>query len=132
MRLFWKSKATSTQVPQSSIVGIIRDETPIKVTWKDLSFLPSDEALAVLYSSWSWLLPQTIEPIMASTLGDLFFQMGSEAVFWLNTGTAEVTQIAISRAHFMSLLRTDKAHDWFLPDLIRQLKEAGQTFKPRY
>lgn len=104
----------------------------MKITWKDLSFLPSDEALAALYEAWSWFLPQPFQPVMASTLGDIFFQQGSEAVFWLNTGTAEITQVAESRTHFMELLKGEEYVSWFMPNLIEQLKDAGKNLEPDY
>lgn len=102
----------------------------MKVTWKDLSFLPSDAALAALYDSWSWLLRGGIRPVMVSTLGDVFFQVEGPEVFWLNTGLGEVEQVAASRDEFMDLLKTDSATNWFMPHLIEQLMSAGKVLKP--
>jgi hypothetical protein len=102
----------------------------MKVTWKDLSFLPSDAALAALYESWSWFLPSPFRPVMASTLGDVFFQTEGAEVFWLNTGTAEIAKVAASRAEFMELLKTEKANELFMPRLIEQLLAAGKVLKP--
>jgi len=102
----------------------------MKITWKELSFLPSDEALSSLREAWAWLLPQVFEPVMASTLGDIFFQQGGPEIYWLNTGTAEVTRVAASRTEFLELLRTDKADEWFMPDLIEQLNAAGKVLEP--
>ena len=102
----------------------------MKVTWKHLAFLPSDAALEELSEAWSWLLPEPVEPVTASALGDVFFQKGSEAVYWLNTGTAEITRIAESRAAFMELLKTEKADEWFMPGLIQELLNAGKHLKP--
>jgi hypothetical protein len=102
----------------------------MKVTWKDLSFLPSDAALAALYDSWSWLLPSGIRPVIVSTLGDVFFQTEGPEVFLLNTGSGEVEKVAASRDEFMDLLKTDKATDWFMPHLIEQLITAGKVLKP--
>ena len=101
----------------------------MKATWKDLSFLPSAEALAALAEAWSWLLPDAYQPVMASALGDLFFQRDG-AVYWLNTGTAEIEQVAGSRAEFLELLKTDKATEWFMPPLVEQLIAAGKVLKP--
>lgn len=102
----------------------------MKVTWKELSFLPSDAALTALYDSWSWLLPGGIRPVMASTLGDVFFQTEGAEVFWLNTGTAEIEKVAASRDEFAELLKTEKVNDWFMPHLIEQLVSAGKVLKP--
>lgn len=99
------------------------------ITWKDLSFLPSDEALTALREAWAWLLPSPFEPVMASTLGDVFFQQDGSNVYWLNTGTAEITHVATSRDEFLELLKTDKVDEWFMPHLVAQLKEAGKVLK---
>jgi len=101
----------------------------MKVTWKELSFLPSEEALATLNQAWSWLLPETYQPVMASALGDLFFQKDS-AVYWLDTGAGEIRRVAESRAEFLELLKTDKANEWFMPPVIERLLAAGKTLKP--
>lgn len=104
----------------------------MKVTWNDLSFLPSDKAIAELKRAWSWLLPKVFKPVMASTLGDVFFQQDGDAIFWLNTGTAEIMQVAGSRVEFLELLKTDKANEWFIPELIEELMAAGKILKPDY
>jgi len=104
----------------------------MRATWKDLTFLPSDEALSSLYDAWSWFLPKPFRPVMASALGDVFFQGDGDSVYWLNTGTAEITQVAASRAEFLELLKTDLANEWFMPGLIEQLMSAGKTLKPDY
>lgn len=104
----------------------------MQVMWTQLAFLPSDAALAELVEAWSWLLPEQFEPVTASTLGDVFFQQGSEAVYWLNTGTAEISRVAESRSAFMDLLKTEKADEWFMPSLIQDLLNAGKPLKPGY
>ncbi len=96
----------------------------------DLSFLPSAEALASLYTAWDWLLPDEFEPVMASTLGDVFFQQGGPEIYWLNTGTAEITLVAGSREEFLELLQAEQADEWFMPHLIEALKSAGKSLRP--
>jgi hypothetical protein len=102
----------------------------MKIIWNDLSFLPSDEAMSALQIAWGWLLPQPFNPVMASTLGDVFFEQDGPEVFWLNTGTAEITCVAASRSEFLGLLRTEKMDEWFMPHLIEQLKAAGKHLQP--
>ena len=104
----------------------------MNVTWKHLSFLPSDEAIAALRKSWAWMLPTPFELVMASALGDVFFQQGTSDVYWLNTGTAEISHVATSRDEFQDLLRTEKTDEWFMPHLIKQLMDAGKVLKPDY
>jgi hypothetical protein len=47
-------------------------------------------------------------------------------IWWLNTGTAELTKVAESRATFEHLLDTDASRNWFLPPLIEKLVQAGK------
>lgn len=88
--------------------------------------------MAELTDAWSWLLPDTFEPVTASTLGDVFFQQGTDAVFWLNTGTAEITQVAGSRSEFFELMKTEKTTEWFMPHLIQDLMDAGKLLRSDY
>jgi hypothetical protein len=104
----------------------------MKATWKELSFLPSNEALETLTKSWSWLLPKSFRPVTASALGDIFFQSEGDAVYWLNTGTADIEQVAASRADFLAALKTEKMNNWFMPHLVDQLLAAGKTLKTDY
>ena len=104
----------------------------MKISWNDLTFLPSQEALTALESAWSWRLPKNFEPVFASTLGDIFFQDSSKAVFWLNTGTAEITRVAESREHFLERLKGTESDEWLLPSLIQKLIASGKTLKPDY
>lgn len=102
----------------------------MKITWNDLTFLPSDEALASLRAAWEWLLPETFEPVMASALGDMFFQEDGPEIYWLNTGTADITRVADSREEFLELLETEQADHWFMPHLIEALEAAGKILQP--
>jgi hypothetical protein len=102
------------------------DLKAMQATWSDLSFLPSAEALAALREAWDWFLPDAFEPVMASTLGDVFFQQRGPEIYWLNTGVAEITRVAGSREEFLELLKTEQAEEWFMPHLIEALKSAGK------
>nr|WP_145545483.1 hypothetical protein [Variovorax boronicumulans] len=69
-------------------------------------------------------MPERFEPVTANTLGDVFFQQGREAVYWRNTGTAEISQVAESRSASLDLLKTEEADEWFMPNLIQDLLNA--------
>jgi hypothetical protein len=100
------------------------------VGWSLLTITPTDEAVQQLIESWAWLLPEPFKPLLFSALGDVFFQSNSGNVFWLNTGTAEVTQVADSPTHFRELLGTEVVAQWFLPPLIERLRNAGKLLGP--
>jgi hypothetical protein len=91
---------------------------------------PSADAIEELRTAWSWLLPDHYQPVLFSAFGDLFYKTPAGEVWWLNTGTAEVSKIAESQLEFERLLGTDKADDWFLPPLIEKLINAGKALSP--
>ncbi|HEX5363625.1 MAG TPA: T6SS immunity protein Tdi1 domain-containing protein [Gallionella sp.] len=66
-------------------------------------------------------------PVLFTALGDVFFQPDSGGIWWLNTGTAEVTRVAGSVDQFRELLGTEIVDEWFLPSLIEQLHAAGKV-----
>jgi hypothetical protein len=65
-----------------------------------------------------------------STLGDVFFEPDSGGIWWLNTGTAELTRVAETVEHFHERLATDIADEWFMPLLIAQLHAVGKVPEP--
>lgn len=98
--------------------------------WKALTMHPSVEAIDELRAAWSWLLPEDYQPVVFSALGDLFYETASGEIWWLNTGTAEVSKLADRLSEFQGLLATEMADDWFLPALIEELIRAGKTLAP--
>jgi Domain of unknown function (DUF1851) len=91
---------------------------------------PDSEAIEELGRAWSWLLPEHYQPLLFSALGDMFFQVPSGEVHWLNTGTGEITKVAADQAEFRGHLDSELALDWFLPDLIDELAAKGQVLEP--
>jgi hypothetical protein len=98
----------------------------VSVSWSSLTCTPDEPAVRQLAESWSWLLQEPFVPVLFSVLGDVFFEPDSGGVWWLNTGTAEVTQVANTVAEFRELLGTDLSDEWFMPSLIEQLQRAGK------
>ncbi|CAN7509530.1 T6SS immunity protein Tdi1 domain-containing protein [Acidovorax sp. LjRoot194] len=60
----------------------------------------------------------------------MFIEPDSGGVWWLNTGIAELTQVADSVEHFESLLKSELADEWFLPNLVEQLHAADKVPGP--
>ncbi len=98
----------------------------MSIGWSSITFTPSDESVQQLVESWGWLIREPFVPLLFSTLGDVFFQPDSGGVWWLNTGTAEVTRVADSAPQFRQLLETEAVDEWFMPGLIEQLHAAGK------
>jgi Domain of unknown function (DUF1851) len=100
------------------------------ITWNDLTFTPDADAIDELATSWAWLIPDAFTPILFTVLGDMFFQPDEGGIWWLNTGTAELTQVADSVEQFNALLRTELAEEWLIPELIGDLHDAGKIPAP--
>jgi hypothetical protein len=96
----------------------------------DLTFAPSPDALEELRKAWAWLLPEPFEPLLCSALGDVFLEIDTRGVYWLNTSTGTISRVATSREEFQALLSTESANDFFLPNLISQLRAKGKTLGP--
>jgi Domain of unknown function (DUF1851) len=97
------------------------------VGWSALTFTPSTEAVAQLRESWAWLLGEPFAPVLFSAIGDVFFERASGDVWWLNVGIGEITRVADSIDQFRQLLATERADEWFMPDLVEQLHAAGKV-----
>ena len=98
--------------------------------WSALTFTPPPDAVTELVQSWSWLLQESFEPVLFSIFGDVFYQPESGGIWWLNTGTAEVTRVAESVPQFRNLMGTAVANDWFMPSLVEKLHCAGKIPTP--
>jgi hypothetical protein len=98
----------------------------MSIGWDALTFEPGAETIEQLAESWAWLLKDPFRPVLFSVLGDMFFARDDDSVWWLNTGTAEVTRVAESVDAFQERLGTDQAEEWFLPHLIELLHAAGK------
>ena len=109
-----------------SAINLTTKRQTVTISWSDLHFSPNTQTIHTLATSWQWLLPNGFTPILFSILGDMFFQEATEEVYWLNTGTGEVTVVAKSAEHFNELLASAEADNWFMPNLVEQLHAAGK------
>ena len=102
----------------------------MSIGWSEIISTPDVEAVNEIASAWGWLIQEPFIPLLFSVLGDMFFQKEAGKVFWLNTGTGEISAIADSVEEFKALLGTEAADDWLLPSLVAQLHEAGKIPAP--
>ena len=102
----------------------------MSVGWSSLTFEPTDDAIEQLAEAWAWRLRVPFRPVLFSTLGDMFFARDDGAVWWLNTGTAELTRVADSVDDFHEKLGGEIASEWLMPALVEQLHAAGKVPEP--
>lgn len=102
----------------------------MRITWNELTINPAGLDFATLLQDWSWLVPETMTPVVVSALGDLFLRDVDQAIFWLDTGAGKLTRVADSPEHFKQLMvQAEYANQWFVPQLIGDLIESGQVLK---
>jgi hypothetical protein len=82
---------------------------------------------SALSSHWDWALPAGARLLGCSRFGDAFLVAPNGTVHWLNTGTAEVCQVAASLDDFEKALASEASDLWFLPALVRELEASGKT-----
>jgi hypothetical protein len=97
------------------------------IGWNHLTATPDAAAINRLRAAWSWHLPAYHTPLLFSALGDMFYEVPTGEIWWLNTGTAELSKLAEDKQEFEALLSTEAADDWFLPPLIEKLVRAGKV-----
>lgn len=102
----------------------------MSLAWSDLTCTPGEDALESLARSWSWRFIEPFTPLVFTALGDVFLRPDSGGIWWLNTGTAELTHVAQTLEEFQALLATDVAAEWFMPGLIEALHAAGKRPEP--
>lgn len=93
---------------------------------KDLSKIDVSD----ICSEWQWLLDNQKEVLLVSAIGDMFLLGNDNSVYWLETGTGELTCVAENLEEFQGHLANEQlADNWFLPELINQLVSNGLTLK---
>jgi len=66
------------------------------------------------------------EPIMISSIGDMFLKDNNGKIYWLNVGEGLIDLASENLDDFKSILKDDSQVDeWFMIGLIKQLKESG-------
>jgi hypothetical protein len=105
-----------------------RREDEVTVTWNDIAFQLEHSVAQAVLTEWSWLVPEPWTSLVCSKVGGVFFEKPNESVYWLDTGTGLVEQVASNRAEFEEAMNASPAlvDEWFLPSLIERLHAAGK------
>ena len=100
----------------------------MRITWNELTISPDGVDFNDLLSEWRWLVGQEYQPVIISALGDLFLRQDDGRIFWLNTGSGELAEVAKDAEEFKNLIvQSDNTDEWFLPNLIGDLLASGKT-----
>jgi hypothetical protein len=82
---------------------------------------------------WRWLVPETAEPVLLTTLGDLFLRTPDGAIYFLSTANGTFDRVAPSYAAWKQELRSQRrVSEWFCPafvaELVRSTRRPFQRF----
>lgn len=99
----------------------------MRLTWKQLTFLPAEDALQALASSWRWCVPAEWHAFIFAVSGDVFFEDPDGCVHWLDTGQGTLERIAATRAEFLDRLRADSGREWLMSELLDDFVQAGMV-----
>lgn len=79
-------------------------------------------------SAWEWLIPEQMEVILVSCVGDMFLQSADGEINWLDTSMGELSIVADSMEDFHRKLADPHYIDnWFMPSLVDELIAEGKT-----
>ena len=70
----------------------------MKITWNDLTVSFEGIEREKLVDDWRWLIGGSMLPILITSVGDMFLQESDDSIYWLVTGSAELSKVAESYA----------------------------------
>lgn len=97
----------------------------MSITWNDLTVNFEHLDRNKLMEDWQWLVGTAL-PFLITSTGDAFLQTESGEIYWLITGSAEYEKVANTYEAFEKKLKDNELlHEWFLVELVAELKEKG-------
>ena len=102
------------------------------VSWNEMAFVPGLGLAGEAEAAWSWLVPGPWRVLVCARIGGIFLEAEGGQVRWLDIGTGFVETVAESAEAFEATLRSGDPviEEWFLPDLVEALHEAGKRPGP--
>lgn len=103
----------------------------MRITWKELTVDFQKPGADDLLDDWRWLVGNSVCLLLVSAIGDMFLADTDGRVFWLDTGTGQLQQIAESVGEFQRLRQlAEQADQWFIPQLVGDLIASGIRLSP--
>ncbi len=80
---------------------------------------------------WRWLVPDSLRPLFATALGDLFLADPAGTILWLDSGVGRLRTVAANTDEFrQAVADPENATYWFGGGLVDQLRAAGKLLLP--
>ncbi|WP_158222673.1 T6SS immunity protein Tdi1 domain-containing protein [Rhodopirellula sp. MGV] len=97
----------------------------------DLTISPKGVAMDTLLSEWTWAMPEPVQPVLLTAMGDAFAQGTSGAVYFVDMIEGDIRPVAEDSESFQSLLRDNQfVTDHMFPSRIVQYRKAGLMLQP--
>lgn len=83
-----------------------------------------------LLSRWEWCTGDITSIVLVTLLGDAFLLGDDGEVYWLQTDSGDLTEVADSMEEFNEMLDDEETfEEWFLTPVLEELLDAGKTLK---
>ena len=103
----------------------------MRITWNELTVNFQTHTEEDLLEEWRWLLGDSMQLCLVSSMGDMFLGNAEGQIFWLDAGTGQLQQVAESQPEFQQLMqRPENANQWFMPQLVGDLISSGVCLGP--
>ncbi len=101
------------------------------ITWNELTVDFQKHGAEDLLRDWRWLVGDSMQLLLVSSLGDMFLADADGRVFWLDTGAGQLQQVAETAKDFKALMQQpENADQWFIPQLVGDLMVSGVRLAP--
>ena len=101
------------------------------LTLNDLTINLDQVDCDTLLSDWAWAMPEPMQPVLVTAMGDVFAQGDSGAIYFADMVEGKITPVAEDSTEFESLLQDpDFVTDLFFPARVLELREADITLEP--
>ena len=83
-----------------------------------------------ILSCWLWQITNLESVYMITVFGDIFYIGKDKGIYWLQSDCGDLVKVAENIEQFQkNLLDENKFDEWFLPQLVENLINAGKILK---
>jgi hypothetical protein len=96
------------------------------ITLDELKISTDEYDAPRLLAHWAWRVPQHLQPMFLSLFGDWFLRDSDDHIYMFDLVSAELKQVAGSRAEFEALLELEEyQREWLMANLAEKLRQSG-------
>jgi len=106
-------------------------ETPMPLSFADLTVqVDAEDIMGALDAAWRWIVPASMEPLVMTTMGDLFLRDADGSVHRLSAMYGELERVADNVDSFKKASTTkENLEDWFFAEVVSIQRGFGKKLK---